>query len=592
MPEPHRLPPAEGVPPTRPAEESSAALGFTRRPRVRWLAPAMLARTGAQVAVSQVFGAFLDRRELQALETADPLDLTGEVEDGEFWLDYVADLGDGFDATTTVASQLAEEELELPDAEGNTHPTRAGRLLVMGGDQCYPVASRANYADRLVGPYRMMLPWTDRPRTLLALPGNHDWYDGLTSFLRQFCQGRWIGGWRTVQRRSYFAAKLPGGWWLWGIDIQLGADIDQEQLDYFHRVAKQVAPDDAIVLCWAMPSWVESGKDNPEGYAPLEYFERTVVPDRRMLRLSLSGDLHHYARYRGQDEAGQQKITAGGGGAYLFGTHKLPERLQLPPVESHDVGKQPPVTYQLERCYPDKATSRRLRWGILGSIYHNKGFWLVPAIVYLLLGVTLRRAFPALAEPGWWRASVPDLVLLVVLVLLLWSGLGLFTGLRRRRNPRLRAMVSGLHTVAHLAMVTLTVVGVELWSEAFGWSPETGVAAVPLAAWLVGGLAGPAVVAVYLLLADHAGPHGVNTEELFAGQAIQDYKCFLRLRIAVDGTLTVFPVRIDRAVRWRFAGAHRPTEGGKDVGRWYHPVDGAEPRPALIEPPIRVAKRP
>ena len=63
----------------------------------------------------------------------------------------------------------------------------------------------------------------------------------------------------------------------------------------------QLDPDDAIILCWAMPSWVESGPENPEGYAPLEFFERTVIPDRAMLRLSLSGDLHHYARYQGQE---------------------------------------------------------------------------------------------------------------------------------------------------------------------------------------------------------------------------------------------------------------------------------------------------
>ena len=49
-------------------------------------------------------------------------------------------------------------------------------------------------------------PLVDRPGsdraahpTVYAIPGNHDWYDGLTGFLRQFGQDRWLGGWRTHQ---------------------------------------------------------------------------------------------------------------------------------------------------------------------------------------------------------------------------------------------------------------------------------------------------------------------------------------------------------------------------------------------------------
>jgi hypothetical protein len=108
-----------------------------------------------------------------------------------------------------------------------------------------------------------------------------------------------------------------------------------------------------------------------------------------------------------------------------------------------------------------------------------------------------------------------------------------------------------------------------------------------VAGGLVGGLLGPLVVACYLLLADQFGP-GVNTDELFSAQAIGNYKCFLRLRIAADGTLTVFPVKIERAVRWRFASEAGPT-GDR---RWFRPADGVEPVAELIEPPIVVTKRP
>lgn len=596
-----QLPTPGGDPPPRPRTDQPADLGFTRRTRVRWLAPRMLARTGVEVAISELFGAFADRRELQGTESGAPLDLSdltggpsdgiepsadGSGAEGEFWLDYVADIGDGFEATTTVASQLAADELELPFGE-HRYPTRAGSLLVLGGDECYPVASATNYTDRLVGPYRMMLPWTDRPRWLVALPGNHDWYDGLTSFLRQFCQQRWIGGWRTAQARSYFAVKLPGGWWLWGIDIQLGDDIDKPQLDYFREIAEQVAPDDSIILCWAMPSWVESGPDNPEGYAPLEYFERTVIPDRAMLRLSLSGDLHHYARYQGTDPAGQQKITAGGGGAYLYGTHTLPDELNLPPAESKDPNKRPPVRYRLEQCYPTKPTSRRLRAGILGQVWRNPGFWVVPAVLYLVIGTTVSRAYPFLGGDRWWVASIPALLLAIVLATGVWLGLDAFTGLSSRRNPARRRLVGGLHTLAHLVLIVVTAFGVELGTASVGWPSPWPSVAMPVAEGLVGALLGPLVVALYLLLADRFGP-SVNTDELFSAQAIQDYKCFLRLRIAADGTLTVFPVKIEKAVRWRFA----PEAGPLGDRRWFRPADGVEPVAELIEPPIVVTKRP
>src|SRR4030095_15029834 len=67
-----------------------------------------------------------------------------------------------------------------------------------------------------------------------AIPGNHDWYDGLLMFLAFFCRKKpWhIGGWRTRQRRSYFALRVTEKWWIWCIDIQLANDMDQPQADY------------------------------------------------------------------------------------------------------------------------------------------------------------------------------------------------------------------------------------------------------------------------------------------------------------------------------------------------------------------------
>jgi hypothetical protein len=532
----------------------------------------MLLKTGLQVALSELIGRFVDRRDLERIEPGAPLDLSDATDEaGEFWLDYVADIGDGFAAVASVVSQLAAEELVVDDAR-----TRAGRLLVMGGDECYPVASRENYTDRLVGPYRAMLPWTEHPRWLVALPGNHDWYDGLTSFLREFCQGRWVGGWRTHQARSYFAVRLPRGWWLWGIDVALGNDLDAAQLEYFRGMAGRVEPDDAIILCWAMPSWLESGARNPEGYAPLEFFEREIIGDRAKLRLSLSGDLHHYNRYAA--DGGDEKITAGGGGAYLYPTHRLPDHVDLPPTESRDPAKRPPVRYRRAACYPERSTCLRLRWGVFREVFRNPGFPIIPAALYLLLGVAISRAFPFLSAGAGRLGSTAALVAVVVLALVVGLGLYLFAGPREIHPVRCRLLAIG-HTLAHLGFVVGAVVAGEWVAAACGWLRPWPSGAVAVLAAVVGAGLGPLVVAGYLLVAD---VFGVNTDELFSAQAIGGFKCFLRVRIGADATLTVFPVRIDHAVRWRFA----PARGGP----WFRPAD-QPPRPALIEPPLRIAKR-
>ncbi len=91
----------------------------------------------------------------------------------------------------------------------------------MGDDQVYPVPKRADYENRLLGPYRAALPCNhDEDAELSAYPGSHDWYDGLVNFMSVFARSYWIGGWRTLQTRSYFAIKLPHRWWLWAVEIQ------------------------------------------------------------------------------------------------------------------------------------------------------------------------------------------------------------------------------------------------------------------------------------------------------------------------------------------------------------------------------------
>ena len=572
------------APPPRPRSWSRTELGFTPQPAVDWFSPGLLAGAAMRVLLSGVFGAYADKREIQAaLPAQPPTDLSDRA---DLWIDYVADLGDGFAATYTVASLLAEQKLDLGLPGGPSVATRRGEVLVMGGDQVYPTASTARYADRLVGPYRAALPWTatDHPR-LFALPGNHDWYDGLTAFMRVFCQEGWVGGRTTGQSRSYFALRLPHRWWLWGIDIQFDTYVDAPQLRYFDEVVGPlVRPGDAIVLCLAKPSWVAASRD-PEAYTNLDYFERKVVRPRGAdVRLALTGDSHHYARY---EEVGGycHKITAGGGGAYLSATHRLPARLELPPAVSADPGKTtPPTYYELAAAYPEQTLSRRLSRGVVRLPLRNPGLVGVLGAFHALCAWAL---YGAVHQPGEGAAEVlPGLAPGEVAFGLLRSPLAValcallavvLVGFTKARSRSRGLAVGGTHAAAQLALVVAGVwTAARLLSGlgapwfAFGFAAFVTVA---------GGLAAVLVLAVYLRLADHAGCNG---NELFSAMALPDYKNFLRLHLGADGTLTVYPVGVDRTCReWRLRGGDEPGDP------WFEP-DGEPPRPHLIEPPVRI----
>ena len=63
-----------------------------------------------------------------------------------------------------------------------------------------------------------------------------------------------LGGWRSHQRRSYFALQLTDKWWIWGVDAQLDDQVDQPQQDYFAAIAQGMPADANIILCGPEPA--------------------------------------------------------------------------------------------------------------------------------------------------------------------------------------------------------------------------------------------------------------------------------------------------------------------------------------------------
>jgi hypothetical protein len=312
---------------------------------VSWYNPKLLARIGVRTIISSVFGQYADQRLIQAATdqvTVEDLcsrydysDARAEDEQrrlrfddsGAFWIDYIADTGDGFEPTYTMAYLLAKESLNIPTAG----ELKAGAILILGGDQCYPQATREDYRKRLQTPFGWAYNVPAAERKLFAIPGNHDWYDGLAAFDSLFCAARdklsgrnsnRIGGWQPQQHRSYWAIKLPHNWWIWGADIQFSKYLDAAQVNYFTTIASRMGPQDQLILCLAEPAWMiadQQGEDEEENF-----FKITAIARARGVRICavIAGDWHHYARYY-TSALDVHFFTSGGGGSFLHPTHGL-----------------------------------------------------------------------------------------------------------------------------------------------------------------------------------------------------------------------------------------------------------------------------
>jgi hypothetical protein len=527
---------------SRPKDLSPEELRFIPQRPVRWMSPRTLAETAARFGLARLLGGYLDKRELFGSR---PQEVFAHDAGEELWLDYVADIGDGFDSTYSIAYLTAQKELEV----GGERLPR-GSVLIMGGDEVYPAANWHEYEHRMKGPYEAANPAT--PVSLYAIPGNHDWFDGLTAFSRQFVEGRTFGGYRTAQSRSYFALSLPHNWWLFAVDAQFDAHLDRPQLEYFKRAAEDLGPGDQVILCVPQPSWVWT-EDNPRSYDRIDHFIRDVIAERQAeVPLILTGDRHHYAHYV-ELEGKRHLVTAGGGGAYLSPTHNLPPRLTAPrkSVSEPDAEQR---EYQLAQTYPSQPRSLGYAFGIFGRLpLLNKGFTLLMSVMMLIGTVSI------LEGTGPFVA---------VAAVLLAAGVGFAHPGQGTRGVR-HYLLGLSHGAAQLG---LAWAGAEMvkslpWSEFWSF----------MVYFLPAGLASTWLVGLYLVVANRLG---VNANELFAGLSIIDQKCFLRIRIGPDGA-TVYPIGLDRSGRQWVADP-----GGGEVDSWIKPVDPLRPR--LIEPGFKV----
>ena len=604
-------------------------------PMVGWYDPRQLAKTGIEVAISTIFGRHSDHRLVEAMASSeheeDFFDYTCNYQDDgretygpdpssprdSIWIDYVGDVGDGWNSTYAVAYNLAKPESTFTYTDSKTKKTssfetKRGDVLIFGGDEVYPTASREEYDQRLVAPYETALRYSAGvcPH-VYAIPGNHDWYDSLVAFTRLFTARPWFAGWRTRQSRSYFALKLPHNWWLLGTDLQLGSDIDKPQMDYFEKLAARMDEESAksgeparIIICHAEPHWIraaEYGGDDPNySESNLKLLEKRLG---KTVAVFIAGDLHHYRRHESEDKS-TQKITAGGGGAFLHPTHTGRRGKSLDVLIEKGLQENEERKFKLQGCFPSTDDSRRVTWRNLIFPYlpgnRSRTFGLMTAVLYLLLTLPIVLAVNDFdwSEPlsAITHAAINLMLnnsLSMFLVVAVVVGFIFFTD---THSTAYRIIMGGLHAVAHIVAAFFLALGMGVftsWVSSPDWVlriPWFGGLDFPVdmrllfAGFLVffgGFVIGSLIMGAYLLLSLNLfGRHG---NEAFSSLGVEDWKNFIRLHIDKEGTLTIYPIGIRRVPRkWK--------ERNGQTGPELVPDDPRAKDAELIELPI-VMKR-
>ncbi|GAA2727260.1 metallophosphoesterase [Actinocorallia aurantiaca] len=298
-----------------------------------WLRPSVLWRSRNDV-IARWFGDPVD--DLRRRWVGAPGDQLLRTEEGDFSFLLLGDTGEGDSSQFAVVPPMLKTGADTD-------------FMVIASDVIYPIGSINDY------PHKFFHAYQGYQGPIYALPGNHDWYDGLEGFMRVFCDRRgdgspggwWKGHLGIVARRLWRrpepadegalaeARKLrpapaqqgvqPGPYWvidspslrIVGIDTGISGRLDQEQGEWLRRVSADPRPK---LLITGKPIY------RNDQYKPCPIENGGTVDE--IVRSSnyvavIGGDTHNYQRYSVEVEPGRKTeyLVAGGSGAYMHATH-------------------------------------------------------------------------------------------------------------------------------------------------------------------------------------------------------------------------------------------------------------------------------
>ncbi|MEI7058219.1 metallophosphoesterase [Nocardioides sp. CCNWLW239] len=433
----------------------------------------------------------------------------------------IGDTGEQDPSQYVVAPALARAAGECVDGGGQSF------VLVLS-DVIYPSGNVNDYVDGFYKPYRsnrvpgLKAPADVRdefalPETVpvYAMPGNHDWYDGLYGFAHQFLYaadapptwpsellapsfGVRLGPWQLLRDRfgrvMWRTPSEPDGNAVparWGEPAEGGGPARESELqpapyfvietEHVDLVCIDTGIDGTIdgpqfewlsSLSGERPKILMTGKPllvNGElrkcavAGRPDETVYDLVTDEERRYVATVGGDTHNFQLYDPRDEkssrAGLWHIVSGGGGAYTHATH---------PIRTAVSDARSDLRFRPTRLFPRSAES---------LAYFAQQ--LVPSIWRLLLTVVL---FGAGVVLGQWLAGAGGAAIAAMTVLMLLHvmpqrpGRSLFG---RRLLLRLEALVLGVLATLFLHHYLPDAAGALLML--FGW----GTLWICLNAWCV-----------------------------------------------------------------------------------------------------------
>lgn len=265
---------------------------------------------------------------------------------------------------------------------------------IICSDVIYPAGEAADY------PAKFYTPYQELPGPIYAIPGNHDWYDRLVGFMTHFCdvrsapaadvgKGRGLRGWlahalwrkeqaidvdtvRTGENRRARDPRFPlqrGPYWsldagplrLVGIDTGITGGLDPAQGDWLLRVSAE-RPEAKKILLTGKPLLVNGKYQAGEIVGSSQTVDAIVRAPEHGYVAAIGGDIHNYQRYPVTLADGRrlQYIVAGGGGAFMHATHKIPRidgKDGLAIVLGQNMGEAVNITERETHFFPARAWS-------------------------------------------------------------------------------------------------------------------------------------------------------------------------------------------------------------------------------------------
>ncbi|MEV4393984.1 metallophosphoesterase [Nonomuraea sp. NPDC049607] len=241
-------------------------------------------------------------------------------------------------------------------------------FAVIASDVIYPTGSGNEYGNKFFRPYQ------DYEAPIYAIPGNHDWYDGLGGFMRVFCDApplkpkpdRGLRGllWRKpetideaklaearkLRGRPAQQAAQPASYWaiesdslvIVGVDTGIKNVIDKAQTAWLRRVSLDPRPK---ILVTGKPIYT-GNVHKPSLLEEGGTIDDIVRDPAHRYVAAIGGDVHNYQRYpvKVGDRVIQYVVT-GGGGAFMHATHII-DRVDVAGVAEDDF-----------KCYPLRGDS-------------------------------------------------------------------------------------------------------------------------------------------------------------------------------------------------------------------------------------------